>query len=178
MDRDNHYEVAFEGYLRAKKLGYIPVNESRRVELDAEPVKSLDFIVMTPDSRRLLIDVKGRRFPGGPKQKPRKVWENWSMREDVQGLLRWAKQLGPDTVPLFVFVYRIMPTVRLPEDVPDLWEFRDRRYLLRAVEVGAYQERMRTRSPRWDTVSLKRDDFRAVVKTFSEFARPVVEAQG
>jgi len=45
MDRGNHYESAFEGYLRARRLGYVAVDETHRASLDDEPVKSLDFVV-------------------------------------------------------------------------------------------------------------------------------------
>ena len=60
MDRGNHYETAFEAYLRDRRLGYVAVDESRRSSLDDEPVKSIDFIVYGPGGSRLLIDVKGR----------------------------------------------------------------------------------------------------------------------
>jgi hypothetical protein len=41
------------------------VDETHRAMLDDAPVKSLDFIVHGPGGVRLLVDVKGRRFPGG-----------------------------------------------------------------------------------------------------------------
>src|SRR5205807_407940 len=106
MDRSNHYEAAFEGYLRARRLGYVAVDETHRASLDDEPVKSLDFVVYGSGTR-LLVDVKGRRFPGGPKDRPRRVWESWSTREDVDGLERWAERFGPDYLPLLVFAYQI-----------------------------------------------------------------------
>ncbi|MFL5329954.1 MAG: HYExAFE family protein [Gemmataceae bacterium] len=45
MDRGNHYEAAFEDYLRDRALPYIGVDETRRSLLGDGPVKSLDFIV-------------------------------------------------------------------------------------------------------------------------------------
>ena len=65
MDRSNHYEVAFEAYLQRQGLGYVAVDETRRAFLGRESVKSLDFIVYGPHGARLLVDVKGRRFPTG-----------------------------------------------------------------------------------------------------------------
>ena len=65
MDRGNHYEAAFEAYLRWHRLCYVGVDESRRAMLGDERVKSLDFIVYGERQARLLIDVKGRRYPGG-----------------------------------------------------------------------------------------------------------------
>ena len=48
---------------------------------------------------RLLVDVKGRRYPGGKEGRWRRVWESWSDREDIDGLTRWAELFGPDYQP-------------------------------------------------------------------------------
>ena len=71
MDRSNHYEIAFESYLQRHGLCYVAVDETRRAMLGDSPVKSLDFIVFGREGSRLVVDVKGRRFPGGPPKKPR-----------------------------------------------------------------------------------------------------------
>src|SRR5262249_20845016 len=105
MDRGNHYEAAFEDYLRDRALPYIGVDETRRSLLGDGPVKSLDFIVYGVKGCRLLVDVKGRRFPGGSAAKPRNVWECWSTRDDVAGLRRWAEIFGPGYEAAFVFMY-------------------------------------------------------------------------
>lgn len=170
MDRRNPYEAAFETYLRRRRIGYIAVDETRRSELDEEPVKSLDFVVMAP-GRRLLVDVKGRRFPGGTADQPRKVWETWATREDVAGLHRWAAGLAPAAEGVFAFVYHIQPGYRV-EDAADQIEHRGESYLVRAVSLDDYRRMMRPRSEKWDTVHLSRDDFRDVVRPFSEFLTP------
>src|SRR5580692_2022482 len=121
MDRSNHYEAAFEAYLQWRRLGYVAVDESRRATLGETPIKSLDFIVYGADGARLLVDVKGRRFPGGPAGKPRRVWECWSTLEDVSGLERWAELFGPGYRGLLVFAYQLLPEVMLPEETADLW---------------------------------------------------------
>lgn len=169
MDRGNHYESAFEEYLRDRRLGYIAVDETRRASLDEEPVKSLDFIVYGAGGARLLVDVKGRRFPMGTAAKPRRVWETWSTRDDVDGLVRWAHRFGPGYRGLLVFLYEIQEFVRLPDDTPDLWVWRGKQYLLRAVPVDDYRRHMRVRSPKWGTVALCRGDFQALVRPFWEF---------
>ena len=94
MDRTNHYETAFEAYLQWHGLGYIAVDETRRALFGDTPVKSLDFVVFGDNSSRLVVDVKGRRFPGGKKDQPRLVWESWSTRADIDGLERWAGRFG------------------------------------------------------------------------------------
>ncbi len=170
MDRSNHYEAAFEAYLRDRRLGYVAVDEAHRATLDDEPVKSLDFVVYGSNGAKLLVDVKGRRFPGGKKDRPRRVWESWSTREDIDGLGRWAERFGPDYTGLLVFVYRILPAVRLPLGTRDLWLCRGRTYLLRALTVDDYRRHMRVRSPRWGTVHLPGATFRELVRPFRDFS--------
>ncbi len=95
MDRSNRYEAAFEAFLRQHRYAYVAVNEQRRTVLGAAPIKNLDFIVCDPaDDLRLVLDVKGRRFPAGPRQRPRRVWECWSTAADVADLQRWADAFG------------------------------------------------------------------------------------
>jgi hypothetical protein len=172
MDRGNHYETAFEAYLRDRRLGYVAVDESRRSSLDDEPVKSIDFIVYGPGRSRLLIDIKGRKFPGGKTDKPRYTWQNWVFREDVDGLDRWSTSFGPDYRGVLVFAYYILPNVELRPGTPDLWVWKGRRYLMRAVPVDKYREHMRVRSPRWGTVHLPTADFRDIVRPLREFTHP------
>ena len=150
---------------------YVAVDETRRALLEDVPVKSLDFLVFGRDSTRLVIDVKGRRFPAGPPQRPRPVWECWSVREDIDGLDRWAALAGADYRGLLVFAYLLHPTVNLPATTPDLHVYRGKRYLFRAVDIGEYRDHMRVRSPRWDTVCLTKDDYRAIVRPFRDFVR-------
>jgi hypothetical protein len=168
MDRSNHYEAAFEAYLRAERLGYVAVDEARRTELDDEPIKSLDFIVCARDAR-LLVDVKGRLFPSRPTGRRRLVWENWCEREDLDGLTRWEQRFGAGCLGLLVFVYHVLPVVDLPLGTADQWFWRDRRYLMRAVPAHDYRRAMRVRSPRWDTVHLPHATFRQLVRPFRDF---------
>jgi len=169
MDRSNPYEAAFEAYLRDRRLGSVAIDESHRSILADDTVKSLDLIVYGPCGAKLLVDVKGRRFPGGPEDAPRHVWETWSTCDDIDGLERWAERFGADYVPLLVFVYKIGRAVRLPAGTPDLWHWRGRHWLMRAVRVSVYRRHMRSRSPKWGTVGLSASAFRALVRPFQEF---------
>jgi hypothetical protein len=173
MDRSNHYEAAFEAYLQWHRLGYIAVDEARRSFLDETPVKSLDFLVFGPNGSRLVVDVKGRRYPTGKPEQPRRVWECWSTAEDIDGLERWAERSGDGWQGLLVFVYHILPTVELPNDLDDLWTWHGRRYLLRAINAADYRQHMRVRSPRWGTVTLPRAVFRQLVKPLHHFTHHV-----
>lgn len=169
MNRDNHYEAAFEAFLRGRGVAVVPIDEARRSYLDSAEVKSPDFIVVGPDDARLVVDVKGRKFPGGSEGKPRKTWENWSTREDIDGLGRWSARFGEGFRGVLAFVYHVLPSVALPADTPDAFAFRDAIYLMRGVLAADYAEHMRRRSPRWDTVHLSTETFRRLVKPFTWF---------
>jgi hypothetical protein len=172
MDRANHYEAAFEAYLRDARLGYVAVDESRRALLDDEPVKSIDFIVYGLRDARLLVDVKGRQFPGGRPEKPAYTWQNWSTVEDIEGLERWQQRFGDGYRGMFVFIYHILPTVDLVPGTPDLWHWRGRRYLMRAIPVFEYKSAMRVRSRKWNTVYVPGAFFREQVRPFRTFTHP------
>lgn len=172
MDRSNHYEAAFEAYLQWHRLCYVGVDETRRSLFGDLRLKSLDFIVYGHNQARLLIDVKGRRFPGGSKGRPRRVWENWSTQDDLDGLFHWAGLFGPGYQGVLVFVYLVEPEVLLSDDTADLWTWRGRRYLLRAVAADAYRAHARVRSPKWGTVCLPGATFRELVRPFHVFTHP------
>jgi hypothetical protein len=169
MDRGNHYEAAFESYLQERRLCYVAVDERRRAIMGDTKVKSLDFIVYGPEGARLLIDIKGRRFPAGKPGKQRRVWECWSTLDDIDGLERWTERFGPGYQGLLVFSYYLQPTVSVPDDTEDLWQWRGRRYLFRAIPAGDYRTSMRCRSPRWGTVALPREVFRGLVRPLTHF---------
>jgi hypothetical protein len=174
MDRGNHYESAFEAYLQENHLGYVAVDQSRRSLWGPAPVKSLDFILFGESDARYVVDVKGRRYPGGQSPRQRYTWECWTPREDVEGLERWAELSGPGYRGLLVFMYHVLPCVTLPENIPDLWDWRGRRYLLRAVPSTDYRVAMRGRSPSWQTVTLPQGVFRSLVRPLNCFVRPRV----
>ncbi|WP_439622886.1 HYExAFE family protein [Gemmata sp.] len=172
MNRDNHYEAAFEAYLRSRGVAVVAVDEARRSYLDDESIKSPDFLVVGPHDARLVVDVKGRRFPGGTAEHPRMVWQNWVEREDVTALERWAVRFGPGFRGVLAFTYHVLPCVELPEVTPDVFRFRDQVYLMRGVCAGAYRAAMKQRSPRWGTVHVPTAAFRELVKPFTHFLRP------
>lgn len=176
MDRGNHYEAAFEAYLRDSRLTYVAVDESRRASLDDEPIKSLDFIVYGINDTQFLIDVKGRKYPGGKQGNRTYTWQNWSTKADIDGLERWEQRFGRGYRGLLVFIYYILPMVDLAPGTADLWHWRGRRYLLRAIPVLDYKQAMRVRSPKWETVHLPGSAFREHVRPFREFTHPRLEA--
>jgi hypothetical protein len=174
MDRNNPYEAAFEGYLKTQGLCYVGVDEGRRAMLGEMPVKNLDFIVLGACGSRLLIDVKGRQFPGGPPEKPKYTWENWATNDDINGLRNWVDVFGPGYTALFLFLYKLQPTVEVAPDTIDLFTFREQQYLLRAVTLDDYVNHMKVRSPKWGTVSLPGTQYRTLARPFRFFTHELI----
>lgn len=171
MIRSNHYEAAFEAFLRDRRVGFVVIDEAKRSTLAAVAVKSLDFVVV--DAAQLVVDVKGRKFPSGGRGGT--TWQNWAEEADVDGLTRWAAHFGPGFRGVLAFVYQIQPPYALPADTPDLFAFRNETYLMRAVDVAAYRPHMRPRSKSWGTVHLPAAAFRRIVRPFSDFLTPAAE---
>jgi hypothetical protein len=169
MDRSNRYEAAFEAYLQWHRYCYIAVDERRRAFLGDTRVKNLDFIVHSKGGLGFLVDVKGRRYPGGTAQRPRRVWECWSTQEDIDGLERWAEVFGQGYCGLLVFIYRLATDEPVAEDVADLWTWRGQRFVLRAIPVEDYRREMRVRSPRWATVDLSCETYRQLARPMHHF---------
>ena len=120
MKTDNHYEVAFEAYLRQRGVATLPIVEARRSYLDSDSVKSPDFLVVAADDARLVVDVKGRKF-GGTTDKPRRIWQNWCLRDDVKSLESWTDHFGPGFRGVLAFVYHLEPDIHLAPFTPDVF---------------------------------------------------------
>lgn len=156
--RTNHYDAAFEGYLRATRTAYVVVDEKRRSLLQEASLKSMDFIAYSTQSHNLLVDVKGRRYPSGTESNPHK-WENWTTEEDIQSLLQWQEVFGEGFRAVFVFAYHVVDR-RFVTDFERVFDFRERTYAFYGIWVDEYQAEMRTRSASWETVSLPSSVFR------------------
>jgi hypothetical protein len=169
MDRHNRYETAFEAYLQWHRLCYVAVHEGRRAYLGDSRVKNLDFIVHTPNGLGLLVDIKGRRYPGGSSAKGRRIWQNWSGQDDVDGMQRWQRVFGQGYHGLLVFNYLLGPDETPADDWGDVWPCHGERYLLRAITIEDYCQDVRVRSPRWDTVHIPTASFRRHARPFSYF---------
>lgn len=156
MLRHNHYEVAFEEYLRQRRMPYVAVDESRRACWEEGSLKSLDFIVYSQRQPNLLVDVKGRRW-GGPTGTH--SWENWANTDDIESLRHWQDVFGPGFRAVLIFAYDLVsPAAR--ERFPDRFSLGGRDYAFYCVGVDEYAEGMRQRSRGWQTVSLPRAQYR------------------
>jgi hypothetical protein len=168
--RANHYDAAFEAYLRERRIPYVVVDEARRTLEDGGSLKSLDFVVCSPEWGRLLIDVKGRRGPqpGEPSIRP---WENWATADDLESLARWEQAFGGDYRGLLVFAYWLQPQAAR-DDLTPVLTFRDRHYAFYGVWARDYQQAMRVRSPKWETVWLRSRSFRELRFPLETLAPP------
>ncbi|OHB70113.1 MAG: hypothetical protein A2V70_03650 [Planctomycetes bacterium RBG_13_63_9] len=165
-NRDNHYEAAFEEYLRRHGVPYVAVDEAKRSLLsDGSSVKNLDFIVSAPGETTWLVDVKGRRFPSGDETK--QYWKNWSPREDLQSLAQWEGLFGKGFFGLFVFAYEVLGD-RAPLPAEQLFEHRGNLYGFVAVRLADYVAHARLISPSWDTIAMPTGEFRRLARPMEE----------
>jgi hypothetical protein len=164
-NRDNHYEAAFEQYLRSKQVPYVAVDEAKRSLMAEGSIKSLDFIVSSLSGATWLVDVKGRRFPSGQQKQ---YWKNWSTRDDLVSLSAWEQLFGERFGGLFVFAYNIVGN-RAPLSAERLFEFRGGLYGFVAIRAADYGRHARPISPRWDTVAMSSGQFRQLAAPVEEF---------
>ena len=164
-NRDNHYEAAFEAYLRARRLAYVAVDEARRSLVADGSLKSLDFIVAPRHGPTWLIDIKGRRFPSGDNQK--QYWKNWSTRDDLRSLALWQQHFGQDFSPLLVFAYHLVGD-RSPLPEQRLYAFRGEQYGFIAIRLADYASHAHPISVSWDTVAMPTRLFRETARAFDD----------
>jgi hypothetical protein len=181
-NRDNHYEAAFEEFLRGRGVPYVAVDEARRSVLsDGASLKSLDFLVSSgldlpvglpgdgsaAARQRVtwLVDVKGRRFPSGDVHK--QYWKNWSTRDDLRSLAQWEGLFGEGFRGLFVFAYDVLGR-RAPLAAEELFDYRGSLYGFVAVTLTDYAGHARPISPRWDTWAMPAGDFRRYARALTE----------
>lgn len=166
-NRDNHYESAFEEYLRARQVPYVAVDETRRSLMADSSLKSLDFIVSAPSGASWLVDVKGRRFPSGEQKQ---YWKNWSTRDDLDSLACWEQLFGDRFTGLFVFAYNVVgDRAPLPEE--ELFAHRGGLYGFIGIRRRDYANLARPISTAWDTVAMPAEAFRRLAEPLACFLR-------
>ena len=171
----NHYEAAFEAYLRAERIAYVAVNERRRALADGGSLKSVDYIV-SPESSGTswLVDVKGRRFPAGSQRK--QYWKNWSTRDDIDSLTRWRGRFGAGFDAALLFAY-LLTADAAPVPPERVFYFRGQAYAFVGMPLEEYVRSARKLSDRWQTVAMPTADFRRSARCASDlFARPAAAA--
>ncbi len=157
-NRENPYEAAFEEYLRARRIPYVAVNESKRSLWGDGSLKSLDFIVSVAEGTSWLIDIKGRRFPTASGE-GKQYWKNWSTRDDLRSLAAWQRLFGGGFHSLLVFAYDVLGD-RAPLPAEQLFEHRGALYGFVALRLEDYAFHARPISLAWDTVAMPTAIFR------------------
>ena len=162
----NHYEKAFEAYLKEQKIPFLAMAERYRNPLDdGSTLKNIDFVISRPVGSSWLIDVKGRKFPG---HKNGGYWKHWTTRDDLVGLQHWEKMFGSRFSALLVFAYLIWGSKSpLPEH--QLFEYRGSLYGFVGISVADYLPEARLLSPKWRTFSMPTEKFRQLAKPFVYF---------
>lgn len=156
MIRTNHYDAAFEAWLREHRLAYVAVDESKRAVLTRQSLKSPDFLVQSPRLGRIVVDVKGRKQETGAQVRR---WENWATADDLTSLDAWESIFGVQFKSLLVFAYELADSTE-ESDQPVMLDFRGRRYSFHGVWAAEYRQAMRQRSARWDTVWVPGEAYR------------------
>ena len=81
--RSNHYEAAFEAYIRALRVPCVAVDEARRAIFGEDGVKNPDFLLYPRFSSNLVVEVKGKRGKNARGQRrgktglPPTIWTDW-----------------------------------------------------------------------------------------------------
>lgn len=168
--RDNHYEAAFEAWLRYLRVPYVAVDEAHRSAapwptIPDRTIKSPDFIVSPPSSSSAwLVDVKGRQFPTAGRQ----YWRNWSTSDELESLASWEAVFNGRSTGLLVFAYNVVGD-QAPLPAEELFVHRDRLYGFVGIRVDHYASFAKPLSARWGTVSVPTAQFRALARPTREF---------
>ncbi len=154
----NHYERAFENWLRDNRIQYIAVDEQKRATFARSKIKTFDFLLYPPDGQIIITEVKGRLFKGTSLAKLTGL-ECWVTTEDVDGLTKWQEVFGPGHQAIFVFAYKI-ENIDVDFDGRDVFHFARNMYVFFCVKLDDYRKFMKRRSPKWQTITLPADKFR------------------
>jgi len=157
----NHYEQVFENWLIDNRIGYVPVDQAKRAVFARSKIKSFDFLIYPRDGRSeiILAEVKGRKFSGASLKNLTGL-QCWVTADDISGLARWEKVFGQGYVGAFVFAYQF-EKIDVELDGRQVYDFGGRRYLFLSVRLEDYRTFMTLRSPKWQTLSLPAENFRA-----------------
>ena len=172
-NRANHYEAAFEGYIRALRVPCVAVDEAKRAISEDGGVKNPDFLLYPGKGPNLVVEVKGKR---GKTVLGRRAWENWVTTDDLDGLARWQTMFGPGFRALLAFVYaETAPPFPLPPG-DGAFAFRNRLYRFWALELDDYVSHLRSRGPAWRAVAMARAEFRKRVRPLDEWLPQAAES--
>ncbi len=164
--RSNHYEAAFEAFVRSLRVPCVAIDEAKRALSGEWGLKSPDFLLYPRFATNLVVEVKGKRAKN---RVGRRDWENWVTTDDLDGLDRWQTMFGSSFRSVLAFAYAepIQP-FPLPR-ANGAFEFRGLEYRFWAVELDEYINHLRSRGPAWKAVAMARRAFRRRVRPLVEW---------
>lgn len=165
-NRHNHYEAAFEAYIRALRLPCVAVDEAKRAISGDDGIKSPDFLLYPGRGTNFVVEVKGKR---GKTAIGRRAWENWVTLDDLDGLARWQVMFGPGFRALLCFVYAETPSEFPLPPGDGAFSFRNRFYRFWGLELDDYVSHLRSRGPAWKAVAMARAEFRKRVRPLDDW---------
>jgi hypothetical protein len=172
-NRRNHYEAAFEAFIRAQRVPCVAVDEAKRAFFGEDGLKNPDFILYPRQGLNLVVEVKGKK---GKDHRGRRPWENWVTTDDLDGLARWQEMFGPGFRAILAFVYaEPLPDFPLPPG-DGAFQFRGLAYRFWAVELDDYVQHLRSRGPAWKAVAMARAEFRRRVRPLREWLPMTADA--
>ena len=178
-NKGTHYEQAFEDYLRRCSVPYVAVDQTKKAVFTSVQLKSFDFIVYPNRGRKILADVKGRKFSYQSFQRGR-LGQSWVTSDDIAGLIQWEQVFGPDDyVSAFIFAYWLIDdsqncpfeAIGSPTE-PNVHYYRQRLYGFMFAELNDYRRQMRLRSRSWNTVYVPHRQFQLLARPFDTIAAP------
>jgi hypothetical protein len=168
----NHYERAVENWLIDHHIKYTPIDEHERAAPARCKVKSFDFLLYPDDGRKIIAEVKGRKFRGTSFVNLTGL-ECWVTSDDVDGLAQWHELFSPDFQAVFVFAYKI-ENIDVDFDGHRTFDFDAGKYAFFCVRLDDYRRFMVLRSRKWQTITLPADKFRLCAVDLHDFLLNVI----
>ena len=165
----NHYEQAFQNWLIDNRIEHLALNKQKTIEKRHSGIKSFDFLLKLNNGRKIIAEVKGRKFKGTSFEKMTSM-ECWVTADDIEGLTKWSEILGLDHEAIFVFTYKI-DNIDVDFDGQEVFEFDLNRYVFLCIRLDDYRKFMIQRSPKWHTVTLPANKFRQCEIQLSELLK-------
>ncbi|MCX5633171.1 MAG: HYExAFE family protein [Phycisphaerae bacterium] len=154
----NHYEKAFESWLKDNGVQYLFVDQQKRAAFSKSKIKSFDFLFYTQGGA-YLAEIKGRKFEGKTFTAFGSL-PNWVTVDDVKGLENWGEIFGEKYRGLFIFVYNL-ENIDVDADGREIYEYLDGRYVFIGILLDEYKKGATVRSKKWKTVHLSAEYFKS-----------------
>ena len=167
MRRSNHYEAAFEGFIRSIRVPCVAIDEAKRAICGDDDLKNPDFLLYPQFGSNLVVEVKGKRAQerAGPAQLG-------ELGHD--GRSRWSGALAGDVragISRGPGVCLCRADRRVPVAAQNgAYEFRGLEYRFWAVGLDDYVAHLRSRGPAWKAVAMARRAFRRRVQPSTRMA--------